>query len=254
MLSAPTRMAPAASSRSINAASRAAGGRSRLILEPASVGRPATSNRFLTANGTPASGGSFWPFARAASSACARASARRSVTAVKELSSGSRSRMRASVASTICVALTRPAVTAAAMVAAESQEKSPAAVSSMEDRRRLGFVRQREFVDQRREAQDQTQIERDAVVPGRIESETERLRAYRDERVAGIRGLGLGSRARGTGALGAGGFRLAAGFAFHAFGTSKNSSAKWQATCRGPKRRSFGIVVLHIEALSGQRP
>src|SRR5580658_9811198 len=64
MLSAPTRMAPAASSRSINAASRAAGGLSRLILEPASVGRPATSNRFLTANGTPASGPAGSPRAR----------------------------------------------------------------------------------------------------------------------------------------------------------------------------------------------
>ena len=32
-----------------------AGGASRLIFEPASVGSPATSNRFLTANGTPAS-------------------------------------------------------------------------------------------------------------------------------------------------------------------------------------------------------
>ena len=38
--------------------------RSRLIFEPASVGRPATSNRFLTANGTPASGPSARPSAR----------------------------------------------------------------------------------------------------------------------------------------------------------------------------------------------
>ena len=36
-----------------------AGGRSRLILEPARVARPATSMRFLTANGTPASGPAF---------------------------------------------------------------------------------------------------------------------------------------------------------------------------------------------------
>src|ERR1700724_2796892 len=186
MLSAPTRMVPAASSRSISAASRGAGGRSRLILEPASVGRPATSNRFLTANGTPANGGSFSPFTHAASSACARASARRSVTAVKELSNGSRSRMRASAASTICVALTRPAATAAAIEAAESQAKSPAAVSSMKDRRGLGIVRQYEFVDQRRVAQDQTQIERDAAVPGRIECQTECLRVRRDQYLNGV--------------------------------------------------------------------
>ena len=57
MLSAPTRTAPAASRRSISVASRAAGGASRLIFEPASVGNPAMSNRFFTANGTPASGG-----------------------------------------------------------------------------------------------------------------------------------------------------------------------------------------------------
>ena len=44
--------------RSISVASRPAGGASRLIFEPASVGSPAISNRFLTANGTPASGGS----------------------------------------------------------------------------------------------------------------------------------------------------------------------------------------------------
>src|SRR5580700_10700792 len=254
MLSAPTRTAPAVSSRSISVASRLAGGRSRLILEPASVDRLATSNRFLTANGTPASGGSRSPLARASSSACARASARRSVTAVKELSKGSRSRMRASVASIIWVALTRPAVTAAAIEVAESQAKSPDAVSSMEDRRGLGIVRQRKFVDQCRMAQDQTQIEGDALVPGRIECQTECLRACHNECVDGILGPRLGGCANGAGALGARRFGLAAGFTFHAFGTSKNSSAKWHATCRGPKWRSFGIVVLHIAALSGQRP
>src|SRR5580693_8697646 len=199
MLSAPTRIAPAASSLSISAASRSAGGRSRLILEPARVGRPATSNRFLTANGTPASAGSFSPLARAASSARARANARRSVTKVKELSSGSRSRIRANVASTIWVALTRPAVMAAAIEAAESQARSSAEVSSMEDWRRLGIVRQAKFVDQRRVAQDQTQIERDAVVPGRIECQTERPCVRLDQCVGGILALRFGGRASGTG-------------------------------------------------------
>src|SRR5438445_114249 len=51
MLSAPTRMAPAASIRSTKVASCVAAGRSRLIVDPARVGTPATSNRFLTANG-----------------------------------------------------------------------------------------------------------------------------------------------------------------------------------------------------------
>ena len=44
---------------------RCAGGRSRLIFEPARVGSPFTSNRFFTANGAPASGPSGSPFARA---------------------------------------------------------------------------------------------------------------------------------------------------------------------------------------------
>src|SRR6476660_2944886 len=69
MLRAPTRTAPAASSRLMIVASRFAGGASRLILAPASVVRPAISNRFFTANGTPARGGSASRRARASSSA-----------------------------------------------------------------------------------------------------------------------------------------------------------------------------------------
>ena len=63
MLSAPTSTAPAASSRSISVASRVTARRSRLIFEPARVVRPLTSNRFFTANGTPASGPTFLPAA-----------------------------------------------------------------------------------------------------------------------------------------------------------------------------------------------
>src|SRR5262249_16841246 len=70
-------------SRGMRVASRLAGARSWLIFEPASVGSPAMSNKFLTANGTPASDPtSRRPFARSASSAAALASARSSVTAV----------------------------------------------------------------------------------------------------------------------------------------------------------------------------
>ena len=47
MLSAPTSTAPAASSRAISVASALAGGRSRLILEPASVGRPGDVEQVL---------------------------------------------------------------------------------------------------------------------------------------------------------------------------------------------------------------
>src|SRR3979490_2929712 len=61
MCRAATKTAPAASMRSIKVASRADGLRSRLIFDPARVGRPCTSNRFFTANGTPARGGAFLP-------------------------------------------------------------------------------------------------------------------------------------------------------------------------------------------------
>jgi hypothetical protein len=115
MFSAPTSTAPAASSRSIRVASRAAGGRSRLIFAPASVGNPATSNRFFTANGTPASGPSGCPCARAASIACAVSRARTSVKAVNALSTGLRLAMWASVASTTAVARNCPPRTAVAI-------------------------------------------------------------------------------------------------------------------------------------------
>src|SRR2546425_1189311 len=77
MLSAPTSTAPAARSRATAAASRVAGGWSALIFDPARVASPATSNRFLAANGTPASGPGSSPAARRRSIATpARRSAR----------------------------------------------------------------------------------------------------------------------------------------------------------------------------------
>jgi hypothetical protein len=115
------RIAPAASSRSISGASRPAAGRSRLILEPASVGKPVTSNRFFTANGTPASGPSGCPCARSRSSASARARARVSVTAVNALSSVSRVEIVASASSTTRAAVIFPSLTARAMSEAEAQ-------------------------------------------------------------------------------------------------------------------------------------
>ena len=122
MLSAPTSTAPAASSRAISGESRSAGGSSRLIFEPARVDRPATSNRFFTANGTPASGPSGSPFPRAASSAAARLRARAAVTSVKALSSGLSFSMRASAASTTAAADVSPPPTARAMSSAELSE------------------------------------------------------------------------------------------------------------------------------------
>ena len=57
-----------------------------VVFEPASVGTPAMSNRFFTANGTPASGPAGSPEAHAASTAAAFARARSAVMAVKEFS------------------------------------------------------------------------------------------------------------------------------------------------------------------------
>ncbi len=116
--------APAASRRSIRVASRRAGGASRLIFEPASVGSPAMSNRFLTANGTPASGPSERPSVCALSRSSARASARTSSTAVNALSAGSRRAMRASAASVTSTALTSPLATASAISLACAQTVS----------------------------------------------------------------------------------------------------------------------------------
>src|SRR5258706_534908 len=73
MFSAPIRTAPARRRAATACASRRAGGRSRLILEPASVVIPATSKRSLTANGSPASGPASRPAAIAASTPSASA-------------------------------------------------------------------------------------------------------------------------------------------------------------------------------------
>src|SRR5215831_8984855 len=142
MLSAPTSTAPALSRRCTRVASAAAGALSRLIFEPASVARPATSNKFLTANGTPASAPSGRPTARSPSMVRALASARSPVTAVKALRVLSRSKMRRKAALTICVALTLPVATACAISAAVAEASM---ASGLEDRRRLGIVRQLEL-------------------------------------------------------------------------------------------------------------
>ena len=195
MLSAPRRMAPLASRRSISVASRPAGAASRLIFEPASVGSPAISNRFLTANGTPASGGSFSPRARASSSACARRCARSSVTAVKELIRGSRARIRAKAASTTLWALTRPAANAAATSPAFIQAESNAVVSSTEHRRRLDVVGERKFIDPRRMFEQQLQIECHTRVPRRLDWQRQQLARRGSDDPEGVGSFGA-KRAR----------------------------------------------------------
>src|ERR1700678_1021362 len=183
MFNAPTKMAPAASRRSIKVASRVAGFASRLIFDPASVASPATSNKFFTANGTPARGREGSPRASASSIACARTRARCSVVAVNELSSGSHDRMRASVASTMLNALVRPVSTAAAISPAAFQVKSRAVVSSTEHRRRLDVVWKRKLIDQRRVCKDHVQVALYTLAPRGGDPERKRLRIGSDQRV-----------------------------------------------------------------------
>jgi hypothetical protein len=122
---------------------------------------------------------------------------------VKELRSGSRCRMRASVAVTTLDALIWPAATAAPISAAVLQAKSTAGVSSMEYRRRFGIVGERKFIDQRRKSQNQLKIEFDPVVPGWINRQSESLRARHDQ---GIYDIGRCLHCARRIALGADGF------------------------------------------------
>src|SRR6266566_775773 len=115
MLSAPTSTAPAARSRATAAASRVAGGWPALIFEPARVASPATSKRFLAANGTPASGPGSSPAARRRSIASASARARSPSTAVKALSAALRRAIRSSAPATTSRARVLPARTDAAI-------------------------------------------------------------------------------------------------------------------------------------------
>src|SRR5258706_13495826 len=150
-------------------ASRAAGARSRLIFEPASVGSPATSNKFLTANGTPASTPSRRPLARSASIAAALASARSSVTAVNALSARSCFAIRASAPPTTAVALVRLSDTAAAISLACAQAVSIPSCLGRENRRRPGIVRQRKNRAQGCEAERHLGVGFDRTLPGRLD-------------------------------------------------------------------------------------
>src|SRR6516162_1316260 len=177
MLSAPIRTAPAPSIRSIKAASRAAGGRSRLIFEPARVERPATSNRFFTAKGTPASGPAARPAATAASIALAFVRARSAVTSVNELRMVSCCLIRASAASVTSSADIFPLATARAIsVADRASDRWDIPMSGCEDTGRLDVVRQREFIDHPRQSQGYVEVGADRRPPGVFDRDRQRLR------------------------------------------------------------------------------
>src|SRR3954469_612873 len=175
MLSAPTSTAPAASIRSIRLASRADGGSSRLILDPARVESPCTSNRFLTANGTPASGPGFLPAAIAESIAPAFARARVAVTSVKEFRIGSCRAILARVASVTLRAVTFPPCTAEAISAADRASASAGlAESGCKDICRLGLIGQHKFIDQPRQPQRHLEIGLHRRLPRRLNRQRQR--------------------------------------------------------------------------------
>ena len=94
---------------------------------------------------------------------------------VKALIRGSRARIRDSDASTMRVALIRPAAKAAAISPADIQAKSNSLVSSTKYRPRFGLVGERECVDERRMFEKKLQIEDDRRVPGRLDRKVEHL-------------------------------------------------------------------------------
>ena len=175
MLSAPTSTAPAASSRSTRAASRDAAGRSRLIFDPARVGRPFTSNRFFTANGTPASGPGFFPDAIAASTARAVARARSAVTSVKEFSTLSCLAIRASAASVASSADNFLSLTARAIWSADIATAADA-VSGCEDTGGLGFVGKFKLVHHPRQTHGYFEIGAHRRLPGVLDGQSQEFR------------------------------------------------------------------------------
>src|SRR5882757_1131400 len=175
MLSAPTSTAPAASIRSIKVASRLAGGRSQLIFDPARVERPCTSNRFFTANGTPASGPTDLPAASVASIALALARARSAVTSVKALRTLSCAAMRDSAASVASTAVILRLDTACAISAAVLKaDMSVIAISGRIDGGRLGLVRQRELIDQPCQPQRHLEVRAHRGTPGLLHRQRHR--------------------------------------------------------------------------------
>ena len=133
----------------------------------------------------------------------------------------------------------------------------------MEPRRGFGIVGQWEFIDQRRKAQDQSQIERHSRLPGRIDRKPEGFRTGGDEKINRIKcgrrrvyPFRLALYGLCGAVLPALRLRFVGGFAFHGAigGRGEGSSAKWQATARSPNFRSAGIVVLHWTVPRGQRP
>ena len=178
MLSAPTSTAPAASSRSISVASRGAGARSRLIFEPARVGkarRRRTGSSPRTARRR--AGRRFSPAAIAAS--IARGLGARAIggDVGEGIEHADRAlAIRASAASVASSADSlRPATACAICCGRQPVDVHGHGDQAVVDTGRLGFVRQREFVDQPRQPQRHFEIGPHRRPPGLLDRQRQRL-------------------------------------------------------------------------------
>ena len=141
------------------------------------------SNRFLTANGTPASG-SLALVGRGIDRLGLGAGALGGDggEGVERRIARGDARERAS---TTAAALTSPAATACAIFAGALQDVSPAIASGLEDRRRLGGVRQRKFADQRGVLEGDREIGLHRRLPVRFQRQAERGRGSREKSSSG---------------------------------------------------------------------
>src|SRR5262249_31679703 len=140
------------------------------------------SDRFLTANGTPASAPSGWPAARLASTARARARARSPVTAVKAVRALSRSPVRRKGISTTCTAVALPAPTGAPISAGDAAACMGSGMGSgLEHRCRLDLIEQLELPDHLGQAQCDCQVGLDRRLPLRLDRQGKNRSARFDQ-------------------------------------------------------------------------
>jgi hypothetical protein len=162
--------------RSISVASRADGVRSRFDLRPGAGARPFTSKRFFTANGTPASGPTLSPAAIAASTRAGfrtRAIGGDVGERVQHRIMSGNTRQCGFVASS---ADNLRAATACAVASAESPSVFVImATSRGVDTGRLGFIRQRELIDQPRQPQRHFEVRPHGRPPGFLDRQRQRL-------------------------------------------------------------------------------
>ena len=268
MLSAPTRMAPAASSRSISAASRAAGGSVAIDLRAGERRQTRDVEQILHRERHAGERAELFCLCARASSMRLRARQRallgdRGEGIEQRIALADTGQRRLDDAASRWRGRLRPRRRYRPTLL---QPRSAAGMSSMEHRPGLGIVGQRNSSTSAREAQDQSQIELDAArhAGSIVRPSACALGQQTSASMAIALRARLGVSARLACATSAWP-RLALRAGLRACvlrslrfmslsGFGRNSSAKWHATCRAPKRRSAGIVVLHESVPRGQRP